>query len=48
LEPGAQLRPRPEEPANNQFFDEVMLGKAGEVLPGLVKELRREGRKARV
>ena len=29
----------PEEPANSVFFDEVMLGKAGEVLPGLVKEL---------
>ncbi len=29
----------PEEPANGMFFDEVVLGKAGEVLPGLVKEL---------
>jgi NAD-dependent deacetylase len=29
----------PEEPANAKFFDEVVLGKAGEVLPGLVKEL---------
>src|SRR5271169_4624886 len=29
----------PEEPANSMFFDEVVLGKAGEVLPGLVKEL---------
>ena len=29
----------PEEPANRKFFDEVVLGKAGEVLPGLVKEL---------
>ncbi len=29
----------PEEPANSKFFDEVVLGKAGEVLPGLVKEL---------
>ncbi len=29
----------PEEPANHKFFDEVVLGKAGEVLPGLVKEL---------
>jgi len=31
----------PEEPANGAFFDEVVLGKAGEVLPGLVKELVR-------
>jgi NAD-dependent deacetylase len=31
----------PEEPANAKFFDEVVLGKAGEVLPGLVKELTR-------
>ena len=31
----------PEEPANSKFFDEVVLGKAGEVLPGLVKQLRR-------
>ena len=29
----------PEEPANRRFFDEVVLGKAGEVLPGLVKTL---------
>jgi NAD-dependent deacetylase len=29
----------PEEPANNMFFDELVLGKAGEVLPGLVKEI---------
>ena len=29
----------PEEPANGAFFDEVMLGKAGAVLPGLVKEM---------
>jgi NAD-dependent deacetylase len=29
----------PEEPANHKFFDEVVLGKAGEVLPGLTKEL---------
>lgn len=29
----------PEEPANSKFFDEVVLGKAGEVLPGLVKTL---------
>ena len=29
----------PEEPANSKFFDEVVLGKAGEVLPGLVKRL---------
>ena len=29
----------PEEPANGAFFDEVVLGKAGEVLPGLVKKL---------
>jgi len=28
-----------EEPANGLFFDEVVLGKAGEVLPKLVKEL---------
>ena len=31
----------PEEPANRAFFDEVALGKAGEVLPKLVKELVR-------
>jgi NAD-dependent deacetylase len=29
----------PEEPVNARFFDEVVLGKAGVVLPGLVKEL---------
>jgi len=29
----------PEEPANRAFFDAVVLGKAGEVLPGMVKEL---------
>ena len=29
----------PEEPANRAFFDEVVEGKAGEVLPGLVSEL---------
>jgi hypothetical protein len=28
-----------EEPANRTFFDEVVLGKAGEVLPGLVQQL---------
>jgi NAD-dependent deacetylase len=28
-----------EEPANRGFFDEVVLGKAGDVLPGLVKKL---------
>lgn len=33
----------PEEPANLAFFDEVVLGKAGEVLPNLVKELTRQG-----
>ena len=31
----------PEEPANSMFFDEVIFGKAGEALPGLVKELTR-------
>lgn len=31
----------PEEPANRAFFDEVVLGKAGDVLPKLVKELVR-------
>ncbi len=31
----------PEEPANRKFFDEVVLGKAGVVLPGLVKDLTR-------
>jgi len=29
----------PEEPANRAFFDSVVLGRAGEVLPGLVKQL---------
>jgi len=29
----------PEEPANRAFFDTVVAGKAGDVLPGLVKEL---------
>jgi NAD-dependent deacetylase len=29
----------PEQPANHKFFDDVILGKAGEVLPGLVKEM---------
>jgi NAD-dependent protein deacetylase/lipoamidase len=29
----------PEEPANGKFFDEVLTGKAGEVLPGMVKEI---------
>jgi NAD-dependent deacetylase len=29
----------PEEPANSKFFDEVVLGKAGEILPGLVGKL---------
>ena len=29
----------PEEPANLSFFDEVVPGKAGEVLPGLVEQL---------
>ena len=29
----------PEEPSNRAFFDEVMLGKAGEVLPQFVREL---------
>ena len=32
----------PEEPANREFFDEVVLGKAGEVLPGLVQALIRD------
>ena len=31
----------PEEPANSMFFDEVVLGKAGETLPRLVKDLVR-------
>ena len=29
----------PEEPANREFFEEVVLGKAGETLPGLLKQL---------
>ena len=29
----------PEEPANRVFFDEVVPGKAGDVLPRLVKDL---------
>jgi NAD-dependent deacetylase len=29
----------PEEPANRAFFDEVLPGKAGAVLPGLVREI---------
>jgi NAD-dependent deacetylase len=29
----------PEEPANSKFFDDVVLGKAGVVLPRLIKEL---------
>ena len=29
----------PEEPANRAFFDEVLLGKAGDVLPQLVQDL---------
>jgi NAD-dependent deacetylase len=29
----------PEEPSNRGYFDEVLLGKAGEVLPGMVAEL---------
>ena len=29
----------PEEPSNSSFFDEVLLGKAGEILPQLVVEL---------
>lgn len=29
----------PEEPANGAFFDEVVRGKAGDVLPGLVQQL---------
>ena len=28
----------PEEPANNGYFDEVILAKAGEALPAMVKE----------
>ena len=33
----------PEEPANKAFFDDVIFGKAGEVLPDLVQRLVREG-----
>jgi NAD-dependent deacetylase len=29
----------PEAPSNSAFFDEVLLGKAGEVLPGLVRAI---------
>jgi NAD-dependent deacetylase len=29
----------PDEPANRMFFDEVVLGRAGEVLPAMVKEI---------
>jgi NAD-dependent deacetylase len=29
----------PEEPANREFFDHVVNGKAGQVLPGLMKSL---------
>jgi len=29
----------PEEPSNSAFFDEVLLGKAGEALPGLVRAI---------
>ncbi len=29
----------PEEPSNSGYFDEVLLGKAGEVLPGLANEI---------
>jgi len=29
----------PEEPSNRAFFDKVVMGKAGEVLPGLVTEM---------
>ena len=29
----------PEEPSNSGFFDEVLLGRAGEVLPGLVRSM---------
>jgi NAD-dependent deacetylase len=32
----------PEEPVNKAFFDEVVLGKAGEVLPGLLQQLIRK------
>ena len=31
-----------EEPANQSFFDEIVLGKAGEVLPGLVRRFTGE------
>jgi len=31
----------PEEPANHTYFDQVVLGKAGEVLPEMVKEMLR-------
>jgi NAD-dependent deacetylase len=29
----------PEEPSNSEYFDEVLLGKAGEVLPQMVRDL---------
>jgi NAD-dependent protein deacetylase/lipoamidase len=29
----------PEGPSNSQFFDDVLLGKAGEVLPSLIREI---------
>ena len=29
----------PEEPANNGYFDEVILAKAGEALPGMIKKI---------
>ena len=32
----------PEEPANRAYFDEVLEGTAGEVLPGLVKNFLSE------
>ena len=35
----------PEEPANSRFFDEVVLGKAGEVLPGMVQTMKGLGAK---
>ena len=33
----------PEEPSNSAFFDEVLLGKAGEILPELARDLVSEG-----
>jgi NAD-dependent deacetylase len=32
----------PEEPSNSGYFDQVLLGKAGEVLPGFVQDILRE------